>query len=957
MPSRRCWPKRLSFAQAASGTPVRHRLSAADAYFAGIARWNAFHKAIQRKANPRVSLPASPRRSYIRNPSFRLSRVSMRTDDTPLIRLEDYRPSDWLIDTVDLDIRLHPNRTRVRALLGLQPNPAGRPEAPLILDGDGLELGRLLLDGAALSADAYSATAQTLTLHAPPRRGFTLTIETEIDPSANTKLMGLYRSSAVYCTQCEAEGFRRITYFLDRPDVMSVYTVRLEVEKAEAPVLLSNGNLVAAGEIPGSGRHFAVWHDPHPKPAYLFALVGGALDHVREDYVTADGRKVELAVYVEPGKGGRAGWAMNSLVRCMRWDERVFGRNYDLDVFNVVAVSDFNMGAMENKGLNIFNDKYVLADPQTATDGDYASIEAIIAHEYFHNWTGNRITCRDWFQLCLKEGLTVFRDQEFSSDERSRPVKRIADVRTLRATQFSEDAGPLAHPVRPRAYKEINNFYTPTVYEKGAEVIRMLKVLIGDEAFRAGMDLYFARCDGTAATIEQFLACFADASGKGLGQFARWYEQAGTPTIVASGRYDAAAKSYTLDLAQTTPPTPGQQEKLPVVLPVALGLVGKAGDIPLRTASKAYAGNGVVVLDQRSVSVTFDDVGEPPIPSLLRGFSAPVRLELDLADGDLLRLFSADSDSFNRWQALQSVATRALVSAGRRGGDPAALTATAAKLSSALEGFLREHAAADPAFAAQVLRLPAPADIAREIGQDVDPEAIHATHRSLTAAIGTSLGATMLELRAALETGGPYKPDAASAGRRALRNEILGLIAIAQPETGTRLAEAQFASGDNLTDRLAALAAMTLITGAERERVIASFGEAYAGEPLVLDKWLMAQALIAEPGTLERVKGLMQHPAFSLGNPNRVRALIGGFAANLTQFNRADGEGYAFVTDIVIALDRTNPQVASRLLGSFKSWRMLEPRRKELAGQALGTVARTPNLSRDVADIAERALA
>lgn len=881
----------------------------------------------------------------------------MRNDDAPLIRLEDYRPSDWLIDTVDLDISLQPQKTRVRALLALRPNPEGQPGAPLKLDGDELTLKSLALDGKPLDASAYTVTPQALTIPSPPPHDFTLTIETEVDPSANTKLMGLYRSSKVYCTQCEADGFRRITYFLDRPDVMSVYTVRLEAAKAEAPVLLSNGNLIATGEVPGTDRHFAMWHDPHPKPAYLFALVGGALDHVRQDYVTADGHKVELAVYVEPGKAGRAGWALDSLVRCMRWDEKVFGRNYDLDVFNVVAVSDFNMGAMENKGLNIFNDKYVLADPQTATDGDYASIEAIIAHEYFHNWTGNRITCRDWFQLCLKEGLTVFRDQEFSSDERSRPVKRIADVRTLRSTQFSEDAGPLAHPVRPRAYKEINNFYTPTVYEKGAEVIRMLKVLIGDDAFRRGMDLYFERCDGTAATIEEFLACFAESSGKDLSHFARWYEQAGTPTIVASGRYDAAARRYTLDLAQSTPQTPGQNDKQPVVLPIKLGLVGAGGDLPLQTQSNAYAGDGLVILDSAALSVTFDNVSEPPIPSLLRGFSAPARLELDLSDGDLARLFSADSDSFNRWQALQTVATRALVAAGKPGADRSALTATAGELGQALDGFLKAEALADPAFAAQVLRLPAPADIAREIGRDVDPDAIFKAHRSLSAAIGTTLLPQLSGLREALATKGPYKADAASAGHRALRNELLGLAALATPAEGAGLCEEQFATADNLTDRLAALAAMTLIPGERREALIARFAAAYAGEPLVLDKWLMAQALIPEPETLERVKQLMQHPAFSLGNPNRVRALIGGFAANLTQFNRADGEGYDFVCDIVIALDKTNPQVASRLLGSFKSWRMLEPGRKRLAQEALSTVARMPNLSRDVADIAERALA
>lgn len=898
---------------------------------------------------------------FRRNPcsktTTRLQRPSepMRAEDAPLIRLEDYRPSDWLIDTVDLDIVLDPTRTKVRAQLTLRPNPAGHAGAPLVLDGDELTLDSLALDNRPLDPADYTVSPQGLTIAAPPTRAFSLRIETTLDPGANTKLMGLYRSGGVYCTQCEADGFRRITYFLDRPDVMSVYTVRLEADKAHAPVLLSNGNLVAAAELPGGERHFAVWHDPHPKPAYLFALVGGKLDHVRQDYVTADGRKVELAVYVEPGKAGRAGWALDSLVRCMRWDERVFGRNYDLDVFNVVAVSDFNMGAMENKGLNIFNDKYVLADPLTASDGDYASIEAIIAHEYFHNWTGNRITCRDWFQLCLKEGLTVFRDQEFSSDERSRPVKRIADVRTLRSTQFSEDAGPLAHPVRPRAYKEINNFYTPTVYEKGAEVIRMLKVLIGEDAFSRGMDLYFERCDGTAATIEEFLDCFVEASDQDLAHFAQWYEQAGTPTVVASGRYDAKAKRYTLQLAQSTPPTPGQPEKRPMVIPVALGLVGKGGDLPLTSISPALKAGGVVVLDRPSLSVTFTDVQEAPTPSLLRGFSAPVRLELDLGDSELLTLFTADSDSFNRWQALQTVATRALVRAGK--GDMSTLDATASAIAEALSGFLAGPAQADPAFAAQVLRLPAPADIAREIGADVDPAVVHGAHRRLSAAIGAALAGQLADLRGSLAERGPYSPAAAPAGRRALRNEALGLIALGAPAEGARAALAQFAEADNLTDRLAALAAMTLIPGDEREELITRFGALYAREPLVLDKWLMAQALIAEDGTLARVKGLMNHPAFSLGNPNRVRSLIGGFAANLTQFNRADGEGYGFVADIVIALDRTNPQVASRLLGSFKTWRMLEAGRRARAEAALRMVHNTPNLSRDVADIAARSLA
>ena len=880
----------------------------------------------------------------------------MRTEESRTIRLVDYRPSDWLIDTVDLDIALDPTRTKVRALISLRPNPAGDPDAPLVLDGDELTLKAIEVDGTVPSDAAFVAGPQELRLHQPPRRAFTLMLETEVDPSGNTKLMGLYRSSNVYCTQCEADGFRRITYFLDRPDVMSVYTVRLEAGKAEAPVLLSNGNLVAAGDLHESGRHFAVWHDPHPKPAYLFALVGGALDSLGEDYVTADGRKVELAVHVEPGKTDRAGWALDSLKRCMRWDERVFGRNYDLDVFNVVAVSDFNMGAMENKGLNIFNDKYVLADPQTATDGDYASIEAIIAHEYFHNWTGNRITCRDWFQLCLKEGLTVFRDQEFSSDERSRPVKRIADVRTLRAAQFTEDAGPLSHPVRPPAYKEINNFYTATVYEKGAEVIRMLKTLIGEDAFAAGMELYFQRCDGTAATVEEFLACFAESSGRDLSQFSRWYDQAGTPTITASGRYDTATRSYTLELSQATPTTPGQARKEPLVLPIALGLVGKAGDLPLVTDSPAYDGKGVVVLDAASLSVTFRELDEPPIPSLMRGFSACAKLNLDLDDDALLRLFAADSDSFNRWQAFQTVATRALVDAGRMGGDHAALIHRAEALAAALGRFLDDRALANPAFAAQVLRLPAQADIAREIGSDVDPDAIHAAHRLLSGHLGKAILERAIRLRTALASPEAFSPDAISAGRRALRNELLGLMVLADAQTGTRAAEEQYEVADNLTDRLAALASAALASGAARESLIARFGERYEAEPLVLDKWLMSQALIPEAGTLDRVKALMTRPGFSLANPNRVRGLIGGFAANPTQFNRPDGEGYRFVADIVIALDRKNPQIASKLLNAFRSWRMLEPHRRALAEEQLRTIAATPGLSRDVSDIAERAL-
>src|SRR5579863_1384983 len=496
----------------------------------------------------------------------------MRTSVGQPVRLSDYRVPDYLIDHVELDVSLDIHATRVVSTLSLRPNPAGRQGEPLSLDGDELVFVSARLNGAPLDSAEFKADPSEFLMARPPSRAFTLTIETRLDPGANTKLMGLYRSGSAYCTQCEAEGFRRITYFLDRPDVLSVYTVRLEAEMAEAPILLGNGNLTASGKIENTNRHFAVWHDPYPKPCYLFALVGGDLGSIHDEFITASGRKVALGIYVEHGKEDSATYAMDALKRAMRWDEEAFGREYDLDVFNIVAVSDFNMGAMENKGLNVFNDKYVLASPETATDADYAQIEAVIAHEYFHNWTGNRITCRDWFQLCLKEGLTVFRDHEFSADMRSRAVRRIADVRTLRAQQFPEDAGPLAHNVRPNKYYEINNFYTATVYEKGAEIIRMLKVLIGAEAFRKGMDLYFARHDGTAATIEEFIACFAEVSGRDLTQFFRWYTQAGTPLVEVTANYDPAAQTLTLDLKQSCQPTPGQEEKLPFVIPIELGL-------------------------------------------------------------------------------------------------------------------------------------------------------------------------------------------------------------------------------------------------------------------------------------------------------------------------------------------------------------------------------------------------
>jgi aminopeptidase N len=881
----------------------------------------------------------------------------MRTEEARPVRLKDYRPPDWLVDTVELDVSLDPTATRVRATLALRPNGGGGAPAPLVLDGDELSLRALKLDGAALAAEEFVATADRLTIAQPPQRPFRLEIETVVDPSANTQLSGLYRSGAIYCTQCEAEGFRRITYFPDRPDVMAVYTTRIEAEKAEAPVLLANGNLVAAGDVAGTSRHFAVWHDPFPKPSYLFALVGGKLACVEDRFRTMSGREVKLRIYVEPGKEARCLHAMDSLKRAMRWDETAFGREYDLDIFMIVAVSDFNMGAMENKGLNIFNDKYVLASAETATDTDFERIEAVIAHEYFHNWTGNRITCRDWFQLCLKEGLTVFRDQEFSADMRSRAVERIGDVRGLRATQFVEDAGPLAHPVRPEVYHEINNFYTATVYEKGAEVVRMIKALLGEEKFRAGMDLYFDRHDGEAATVEQFVQCFADVSGMALDQFMRWYSQAGTAEVIATGSYDAQSKSYRLDLAQSVPATPGQPTKKPMVVPLALGLIGRDGrDLPLKLGDGATLERGVLTLTKPTETFAFGGIDAPPVPSLNRGFSAPIKLTIDLSADDLCFLAAHDADPFNRWQALQTLATRLLVdntAALRTGGaareDAGLLDALGAVLA---------DGALEPAFIALALTLPGEADIAREIGRDVDPDAIFAARAALRAAVGTKLAVPLFDHYRRLSESGPYRPDAAGTGRRALRNTCLDLLVATDRPEAVALADGQYRGADNMTDRMAALATLSLRDVPERGRALENFYARYADDPLIVDKWFTLQAAIPEPATLDRVKALTRHPAFSAANPNRVRALVHAFAMmNQKEFNRADGLGYDFIVDMVLALDPKNPQLAARLLSAFKSWRVLEPKRVALAQAALRRVAATPSLSPDVGDIVRRALA
>ncbi|HZP20891.1 MAG TPA: aminopeptidase N [Bauldia sp.] len=876
----------------------------------------------------------------------------MKAETAP-VRLADYRPPDFAIDAVSLDFQLHAEKTLVTAVLKMRPKTGQRL---LELAGDALKLVRLALDGAPVPPERMTATPEKLVVRDVPDGPFTLEIVTELDPAANTKLMGLYRSGGTWCTQCEAEGFRRITYFLDRPDVLSVYTTRIEAPKSAAPVLLSNGNPGARGDL-AEGRHFAVWHDPFPKPSYLFALVAGDLGVVADTFTTMSGREVELRIYCEHGKEDRCAYAMEALKRSMRWDETAFGLEYDLDVFMIVAVSDFNMGAMENKGLNIFNDKYVLADRETATDSDFAHVEGVIAHEYFHNWTGNRITCRDWFQLCLKEGLTVYRDQEFSSDVRSRPVKRIADVRTLQSRQFPEDAGPLAHPVRPEVYSEINNFYTPTVYEKGAEVVRMLSTILGRENFRKGMDLYFRRHDGEAATVEDFLAAFAETAGVDLAQFKLWYEQSGTPEVTARGDYDELAKTYTLSFTQNLPPTPGQTVKKPMHVPVRFGLVGPNGaDLDFARTSGARVEGDVIHLTEASQTVRFEGVSARPVPSLFRGFSAPVRINAGLSEADLLFLLRTDSDPFNRWQAAEVLANRALMAGTTAAGKGEAPAPDGAFIDAL--GEVAANEGLEPAFRAQVLQLPSEADIAREIGRNVDPDAIFRARQSLRAAIARRIGGLLAAVVERYGSARAFSPDAASAGERALANTALDLLVAGGGRAAIDMVDRRFRDAHNMTDRLAALSIMTHADLPERHAALAAFHDRYRDDQLVLDKWLALQAMAPAPDTLDRVRALLAAPSFAANNPNRIRALVGSFASgNQTQFNRADGAGYDFLAGYALDLDRRNPQTAARLLVSFRSWRALEEKRRTLAEKALRRIAAAPDLSPDVADIVTRTLA
>ena len=880
----------------------------------------------------------------------------MKTQEPRTIYLKDYRPAPYLIDETALDIRLDPMKTQVASRLRMRPNPAAKAKrAPLVLDGEKLRLVSVSVNGKALPKSAYELGEKSLTIAAPPAEPFTLEVITICDPEGNKALSGLYRSGELYCTQCEPEGFRRITYYLDRPDVLAKFRVRIEGDAKATPALLSNGNMVDAGKLSG-GRHYAVWEDPFPKPSYLFALVGGRLGHIRDSFATKSGRKVELRVYCEPGKEDRCGWAMQCLKRAMAWDEERFGLEYDLDIFMIVAVSAFNMGAMENKGLNIFNDKLILASPETATDGEYESIEAVIGHEYFHNWTGDRVTCRDWFQLCLKEGLTVFRDQEFTSDLRSRGVKRIEDVWLLRIQQFAEDGGPLAHPVRPESFIEINNFYTRTVYEKGAELCRMIMTIVGQKGFRKGLDLYFKRHDGTAATVEDFIAAMADANKADLAQFMLWYSQAGTPELTCRLSYSKETRSAKLTVGQEQKPTPGQDKKKPLHIPFKIGFLnGKGRDVPLKLEDGTQLKDGVLHLRKRSESFTFAGIAERPVPSLLREFSAPVKLDANLSQGDLEFLIAHDSDQFNRWQSAQMLAMtslKAMTAAVRAGKPPQAPQNFAAALAMVVADENLE-----PAFRALMLGTPGTRDIALAIGTDIDPDAIYRARRAFRRSLGEALRPELERIYETHATPGDYSPDAKSAGKRGLRNAALALLTASGAKGSISRLRDHYKRATNMTDAMAGLEIFNHVDAPAREAALKSFYKRWKKDSLVLDKWFSLQVCSPLHGTPQAVAELREHPQFSIQNPNRVRAVLGAFASgNPVQFNAPDGQGYRLIADAVLELDGFNSLMAARLLGNFEMWRMLEPKRRKAARRQLERVAEAKKLSRDVYEIAGKML-
>ncbi len=866
----------------------------------------------------------------------------MKTDTPQTIYLKDYTPPAYWIDTVDLDFSIEATGTIVRSTLVMRRNPAVAAQ-PLLLDGEELETLSVTVNA---KNWPKSETPTTLTLNDLPDE-FTLQTVVRIQPDHNTRLSGLYRSKDGYFTQCEAQGFRRITWFLDRPDVMATYTVTLHADKATYPVLLANGNPVANGDE-ADGRHWAKWADPFKKPAYLFAIVAGKLDVLNDTFQTASGRSVQLAIYVEPGKLDQCPHAMEALKKSMNWDEERFGLECDLDHYMIVAVGDFNMGAMENKGLNIFNTKYVLARPDVATDVDFENIDRVVAHEYFHNWTGNRVTCRDWFQLSLKEGLTVFRDQEFGSDLHNPQTARIREVRGLRAAQFPEDAGPMAHPIRPESFVEINNFYTATVYEKGAEVIRMIQTLIGRDGFRAGMDEYFRRHDGQAVTCEDFVAAMAAASGFDFTQFMRWYKQPGTPKLAVDGYFDAESKTYTLTCTQANPRA---SDDAPYLIPIRVALFTEAGEL--------IAGSErTLQLTATTQSFVFNDVAAEPVPSLLRNFSAPVYLDFDYTPEQLTLLMAHESDPFNAWEAGQRLASTLIldaaseIAAGRKPQWPQSFVAACRRL-------LQTQAERGAAFVAEALTLPGESTLA-ELLEQVDPDALHAARNALRRHLAEELEGEFSGLYAGLAAKAPYAPTSEQAGQRALRNIYLSYLLELDTDATRQLAYAQFRQADNMTDQFAALAALANVNAPvcpQREQALAEFYDKWKDEALVVDKWLVAQSASRRPDTLATVKALTEHPAFDAGNPNKIYALIRSFGANLVRFNAADGSGYAFIADRILMLHDKNPQVASRLARCFDRWRKFDAGRQTHARAALERIRDHDGLSRDVLEVVTRVLA
>ncbi len=884
----------------------------------------------------------------------------MLTPKTPkTIYLSDYQPTDYKIDSIDLHFDLHETKTLVKSKLSVKKRFATNNQQALQLNGENLLLKSVAINGKILSSNDYELTAELLIIPNVPD-AFELAIETEINPKANTALEGLYLSSGNFCTQCEAEGFRRITYMLDRPDVMATYTTTIVADKARYPILLSNGNLRDSGVLASdSSRHWVKWEDPFFKPTYLFALVAGDLARIEDRFLTQSGREVTLQIYVQSHNLDKCEHAMRSLKKAMRWDEEVYGREYDLDIYMIVAVDDFNMGAMENKGLNIFNSKYVLAKPDTATDSDYEGIENVIAHEYFHNWSGNRVTCRDWFQLSLKEGFTVFRDQEFSADMTSRAVKRIEDVNILRTHQFREDASPMAHPVRPESYVEIDNFYTVTVYNKGAEVVRMLHNLLGAERFRKGTDCYFERHDGKAVTTDDFVKALEDANQVDFSQFRLWYSQAGTPELDISRSYNQAAKTYTLTIKQSCPSTPGQDEKQPFHIPLAIGLLDKHGqDIPLQLKGETSAVQGTRILELRAAkqTFTFQNITEEPIPSILRGFSAPVKIKMELSDEERCFLMKHDSDDFNRWDAGQQLAVKILTQLLDDYHQNQQLKLPDRFIDAYQE--ILTNDSLDKALVTQAITLPSESYLA-EFMQPIDPIAIHQVREFMRTNIAQRLTEVFLEIYQRLAVlDKEYRIDQASIKRRSLKNACLSYLMLLNNEEIIKSCYKQFLSSDNMTDVIAALESLANTDCAEREAALAHFYQQWQHEPLVVDKWLSIQATSSLPNTLEQVKRLTIHQAFNIKNPNKVRALIGSFAHNnQAQFHAINGAAYEFVTDFILKLDRLNSQLSSRLVTVYTLWRKYDGQRQRLLKQQLEKIANTPNLSKNVYEIVSKSLA